>query len=492
MQRNSYYLNVISNLQLVVCRVMLSVSAFTWLLALAYGLFSGQIILALIMATLIVSVAPVVCRYYKHSANAQAILVISLMLMVSLHVHLLGGMIEAHFGYFVILAISIAYFSARVIVAGALTAIIVHLLMHFAQSVGLPVYLFPPGQHSLGIVFLHAMYVVLEAIVLLGIVWLFKPLVETAKAILQVTRSEKLEIPADHELEANPLQSRFYRVLAEHRTILNRSHQAYMENNTRLTSLQQVSDDVRTHASNSLTSVQQVNEALEHIAQSVTDVAAQSKQSAQLAEYLAQAKTEAHQRGAQVLSSVGAMEKDMTAVMQSVHSLEDDCEQVADVLKEVQGIADQTNLLALNAAIEAARAGEYGRGFAVVAEHVRSLAGRTLEATGRISDVIQSLIHSSQQTSADIEAMRQSLNVAVKDSESVEQALNSMSEQIDDIVGHVTHISETTQRQKKTAVGITATIGEIEQTSRTTLEHARTTHSLLNDITVSFEALKMT
>jgi methyl-accepting chemotaxis protein len=80
--------------------------------------------------------------------------------------------------------------------------------------------------------------------------------------------------------------------------------------------------------------------------------------------------------------------KMVSDVIETMKSISDSAQRIANIIGVIDGIAFQTNILALNAAVEAARAGEKGRGFAVVAAEVRTLAHRSATAALEIKELI--------------------------------------------------------------------------------------------------------
>jgi heme-based aerotactic transducer len=108
----------------------------------------------------------------------------------------------------------------------------------------------------------------------------------------------------------------------------------------------------------------------------------------------------------ETLAQLLDMMKVTSQVQEKVESLNITSRSVANIIQTITSIASQTNLLALNAAIEAARAGNAGRGFAVVADEVRKLAEQSAAAANEIGDLIR------------------------KNSESTNEVVNSMTEQV--------------------------------------------------------------
>jgi methyl-accepting chemotaxis protein len=120
------------------------------------------------------------------------------------------------------------------------------------------------------------------------------------------------------------------------------------------------------------------------VASSVDTVAAGSSQMESAIREIATNATEA----ARVAGQAVTVAENTT---RTVGKLGDSSQEIATVVKLINGIAEQTNLLALNATIEAARAGEAGKGFAVVASEVKELAQETARATEDISRRVEAI-----------------------------------------------------------------------------------------------------
>lgn len=184
---------------------------------------------------------------------------------------------------------------------------------------------------------------------------------------------------------------------------------------------------------------------------------------------------EVSQQATDQIQSLASAIKDASADVEALGTSSAEVGEIAAVIRE---IADQTNLLALNASIEAARAGEAGRGFAVVANEVRSLADRTMKATGKIDALIlkiqgdsdraiKGMRSGASQVSESVVLVREAhdtlnginrlMGDAVRMVSEIATASSQQTEAMNDIGSNITHVAAMTEQ----SVGVVQKVTEL-------------------------------
>ena len=374
---------------------------------------------------------------WRGKLAARLVVALSLSALVALHIQLSAGMIEFHFGVFVTLALLMVYLDWRPIVLSAAFFAVHHLLFDRLQAAGFGVYCLT--QPHLGIVFIHAGYVVAQtAFEVLFVSRLSRTVrdnAEVAQLAERMSEGERIALDMQHVAVRAPMA-------VELKSILGRMAAV-------MTTVRQTSDHILSASAEIASGNRDLSERTERAAShlaltsshvdTLTATVRQSAEAAQQASHLAGEAAQVAQRG-------GAVVGDVVQTMDALHA---GSRRMAEIIGVIDGIAFQTNILALNAAVEAARAGEQGRGFAVVAGEVRSLAQRSAQAAREIKQLIDESVN---QVAAGNERA-QSAGATMKD---VVDSVQRVSEML-------AAIAASAREQSDSIAQVNGAVGELDQ-----------------------------
>ena len=383
----------------------------------------------------------------------RCLVAVALMVMSALHINQSQGAVEMHFSIFVLLAFLIYYRDWLPIVVGAGVIAVHHLAFFYLQSRVAGVWL--AAEATWGLVWVHAGYVVVEAVVL---VYLARQSMQDAQEGLALSEATaritegRTGIDLSYRVPIrSPAMDAFNGFVGQLGDVVGGVQGGLRRLGELSSDVTGKSVQVRHGADQQAGEASYMVQAIGELSAATSAVARNAEEAAHAARNADQHATSGNQAMQRIKQEIASLHQDIAVTGDAVEGTARIAADIHQVVDAIRGVAEQTNLLALNAAIEAARAGEQGRGFAVVADEVRNLSQRTSKSTAEIQDFISRLQDASGAATQAMVRSRASVERCLDSAESSAQMLQGM-------VGEIAQISQlneliATATQQQAAVG---------------------------------------
>ena len=398
----------------------------------------------------------------KHAAALAS------MIFAALHIHQMNGLIEVHFEIFILLALLIIFSDWKLFISAVGLIAIHHLSFYYMQINGASVYIFDQDRLFFSTVIIHAVYAVVEGVIVAFIAKILYDDSQVGEQLAEVTKKltadeNSLDLTIRTNARGNSVLEGFNQLLSTLDNVItgvkNQTDMFRVNSNNLMsakTELENSATNRQQETENIATSIEEMAVTVTSIAQDTTELSAQIKEANASTLTANEHIKEINNKNEELTATLNKTNEEITGLANS-------SEIITTVLSEITSIADQTNLLALNAAIEAARAGEYGRGFAVVADEVRTLATRTKESTDKIDDTLAQLTRYSKSSTQSmihcLEAVDVTVSIAASASGEISLASKLVAQSSD--IAH--SVATAVEEQSLTTNGISQSTDTLSQ-----------------------------
>ena len=216
--------------------------------------------------------------------------------------------------------------------------------------------------------------------------------------------------------------------------------------------------------------LEQTSTEMNEMSATIEEVAASAETVAETSRETASIAEDGDAIAEQAIEDAREVQEAIDSTVENVEALDEQMAEIGEIVELIGDIAEQTNLLALNANIEAARAGQGAGGsdgFAVVADEVKQLADETKQSASEIEGLITEAQAQTDTTVDDGRSAQRHVEESVEAVREVVDAFAKVAENTDETDSGVQGISDATDDQAASAEEAVSMVEEVAEISRT-------------------------